>query len=199
MRTHCLTVPCSAMSSWQVWQTYWIPGVLDTVKGTLCTLGWGNNRAFPARKFSSQWLKTAVLLNHEWLNLNDLLNAATAGSLCGRKHKTQRQLFVPQFPLRLENLLTLKALKMLLWFRNHLLGIRPHLFFCTRTFHMPPCFCIKHSAFLCQSCSWGFCSSRSWCGWQAAAGVRLWKWCLTWSGSFHWLLSDTRFLHFLWS
>lgn len=81
------------------------------VKGTLCTLSWGNNRAFPARKFSSQWLKTAILLSHEWLNLNDLLNAATTGSLCGRKHKTQRQLFVPRFPLRLENLLTLKALK----------------------------------------------------------------------------------------
>lgn len=81
------------------------------VKGTLCTLCWGNNRAFPARKFSSQWLKTATLLSHEWLNLNDLLNAATTGSLCGRKHKTQRQLFVPQFPLKLENLLTLKALK----------------------------------------------------------------------------------------
>lgn len=81
------------------------------VKGMLCTLSWGNNRAFPARKFSSQWLKTAIPLSHEWLNLNDLLNAATTGSLCGRKHKTQRQLFVPRFPLRLENLLTLKALK----------------------------------------------------------------------------------------
>lgn len=25
--------------------------------------------------------------------------------------------------------------KMLHWFRNHLLGIGPHLFFCTQTFH----------------------------------------------------------------
>lgn len=44
---------------------------------------------------------------------------------------------------------------MLHWFRNHLLGIGPHLFFlfCTQTLHTAPYFHTKHSAFLCQSCS----------------------------------------------
>lgn len=48
------------------------------------------------------------------------------------------------------------------------------------------------SASLCQSCSSGSCSSRSWCVSQEAGGVRLWRWCPTWPGSSHWWPSGRR-------
>lgn len=50
----------------------------------------------------------------------------------------------------------------------------------------------RHSASLCQSCSWESCSSQSWCEWQEAACAGLWMSCPTSSGSSHWWPSTVK-------
>ncbi len=53
----------------------------------------------------------------------------------------------------------------------------------------------KRFASLCRSCSWGSCSSRSWCEWRAAVCGELWRWCLTLSGSSRWWPSGGKHLN----